>query len=100
MKIVNTMYEINIMNFLNIGVIFTTIVFILCKNGWAQRTPVGMTFDISISLALLNKYLFRNKNVKKIELKSEAVVRMVFCKKDVPKSKNCQENICAGDKRV
>ena len=49
---------------------------------------------------MLNKYLFWNKNIKKIELKSEAVVPMVLCKRDVPKSKNSQENICAGDKRV
>ena len=35
-----------------------------------------------------------------MELKSEAVVPMVFCNKDIPKSKNSQEKICAGDKRV
>ena len=46
-KIVNIMYEINIMNFFNIGVIFTTIVFILRKKAWAKRTPVGMDFDVS-----------------------------------------------------
>ena len=46
-KIVNIMYEINIMNFFNMAVIFTTIVFILRKKAWAKRTPVGMDFDVS-----------------------------------------------------
>ena len=46
MKIISILYEINIINFFNTCIIFTPIVFILCKKIWRPKGPRAMNFDI------------------------------------------------------
>ena len=89
MKIVNILYEINIMKNFNTSVIFTP------KKIWGPSEPRGIK-QILICFETKTSY-----NSKKIELKSESVVRRCSVKKAFLKiSKNSHESICAGVKRV
>ena len=44
------LYEINIMNFLKTGLIFTPEVFVLCKKVWGPRGPRAIDFDIPFTI--------------------------------------------------
>ena len=51
------LYEINIINFIKIGLIFTPKVFILCKKVWGLRELGALNFDITVFG--INKTSFR-----------------------------------------
>ena len=51
------LYEINIINFIKIGLIFTPKVFILCKKVWGLRGLGALNFDITVFG--INKTSFR-----------------------------------------
>ena len=44
------LYEINIINFLNTGLIFALEVFILCKEVWSPRGLRAVDFDIPFTI--------------------------------------------------
>ena len=44
------LYEINIMNFLKTGLIFTLKVFVLCEKLWGPRRSLAMDFDVPFTI--------------------------------------------------
>ena len=87
------LYEINITNFLNTGLIFTTDVFILCKKIWRLRGPGNMYYDLTSHLQLfikeqklLHKSFFQNDFVSKLNETMKLVRPMtstsIFLRKD------------------
>ena len=57
LKIVNKLYEINIMSFFNTGVILILIVFIPCKNSMGSHGAGDHEFEYTIKLLkILHKY--------------------------------------------
>ena len=49
------LYEINIMKFLNTGLILTLEVFILCKKVWRPRGLRAVGFDITLTITVFIK---------------------------------------------
>ena len=44
------LHEINIMNFLKTGLIFTPKVFVLCEKLWGPRRSLAMDFDVPFTI--------------------------------------------------
>ena len=104
-KIVNMLYEINIMNLFNTSVILTPIIFTQCKKVTRDLGPWILICPEKVGI--LNKYwsVLKQKRLKTVRRlnwnKKQSLRGEVFHKKMFLKfSENSQENLCAGVKTV